>query len=261
MQQTENLIFNQNILQQFNPISLKEMDAAALLNRMDRKFAFHISNLEEILTALTPYYSILEVKGIRANRYESYYLDNDEYAFYHMHHNSHGNRLKVRFRRYADSNLNFFEVKIKTNKDRTIKKRIKTDNIESTLFGEAKNFYELQTLRGSNGLKQKIRIDYTRITLVRNDLAERATFDLFLTYKFDDKIKAFNNLVIAEVKQSKIDNSSPVTRMLKSLHITEKSLSKYCIGIYELHDTVKKNNFKPQRHIINKILSNINYGR
>ncbi|MEO8146379.1 MAG: VTC domain-containing protein [Bacteroidia bacterium] len=252
--------FNKSILDQFTPISLKEMDAAALQDRMDRKFAFHISKLEEILTALTPFYKILEVNGVRLNRYESYYFDDDNYSFYRMHHNTHGNRLKVRFRRYADSDLNYFEVKIKTNKDRTIKKRIKSDNIEKSLLGDSKNFYELQTNRGSDGLEQKIRIDYTRITLVRNDLAERATFDLFLTYKSGDKTKSFSDLVIAEVKQSKIDNSSPVTKMLKSLHITEKSLSKYCIGIYELHDAVKKNNFKPQRHIINKILSNINYG-
>lgn len=233
------------------------MDAAALQNRLDRKFAFHISKLEDVLTSLTPYYKILEVKSVRLNDYESYYFDDDNFSFYRMHHNSQGNRLKVRYRRYANSDLNFFEVKLKSNTDRTIKTRIKSDSIENSLTGNAKEFYENETHRLADGLKQKIRIDYSRITLVRNDFAERATFDLFLTYKLGDQIKSHNDLVIAEVKQSKIDNSSPVTRKLKSLHITEKSLSKYCIGITEMFDNVKKNNFKLQTHIINKILKDI----
>lgn len=252
--------FDQKILQQFTPITLKEMDEAALLNRMDRKFAFNLNQLEEILTELIPYYKILDVDGIRLNKYESYYMDDEDYTFYNMHHNKFGNRLKVRFRKYADSGLSFFEVKIKNNKNRTIKKRIKTNAIEGTLSNDLRQFYEKQTFRQAENLQQKIRIDYSRITLVRNDLAERATFDLFLTYKVDEHEKNFNNLVIAEVKQAKIDNSSPVTKVLKKLHITEKSLSKYCIGISELHPGVRTNNFKAQKHIINKILSNINYG-
>ena len=46
-------------------------------------------------------------------------------TLYHDHHNGKLNRYKVRRRRYIDTDTEFLEVKLKNNKKRTIKSRIK----------------------------------------------------------------------------------------------------------------------------------------
>jgi hypothetical protein len=245
-----------NAIDAFVPINLKEMDAVALLDRTDTKYLFHISKLPQLLLGLQPLYRMLEVNGIRQNRYESHYFDDDNCTFYHMHHSNFGKRFKVRYRRYVESAISFFEIKKKINTNRTIKKRIPCQLIGETISGAEKEFFEKLTHLSADELHPTVQIDYTRLTLVRNDLSERATFDLNLTFKSNGQVKSFNDLVIVEVKQNKIDHSSPVIRQLKDMHITESSLSKYCMGVYQLYENVKKNNFKPQAHNLAKILKN-----
>ena len=52
-----------------------------------------------------------------------------------MHQNKKLNRYKIRQREYLISDISFFEIKFKSNKGRTIKKRIKTKNC---LWGRTK---------------------------------------------------------------------------------------------------------------------------
>ena len=53
------------ILNSFESIFLKEMDAVALQDRTDTKYVFHIDKLSELLKTLLPKYRILEVNGLR----------------------------------------------------------------------------------------------------------------------------------------------------------------------------------------------------
>ena len=53
--------------------------------------------------------------------------------FYNDHHNQRVNRHKIRFREYVDSGLIYLEVKCKTNKGKTVKKRLKVDKISKSL--------------------------------------------------------------------------------------------------------------------------------
>ncbi len=247
------------ILNSFESIFLKEMDAVALQDRTDTKYVFHIDKLSELLKTLLPKYRILEVNGLRLSDYESHYFDDDASTFYHMHHNSHGFRFKVRYRRYVNSAISFFEVKKKINTNRTIKKRIPCDTISDSISGAEKDFFEKLTHLDASKLHPKVQIDYSRITLVSKDLKERATFDLFLKFHNNGKVSSYDKIVIAEIKQNSIDHSSPVIKQLKSMHIIEAaSLSKYCLGVYHLYNDVKKNNFKPQVHFLNKILKQSN---
>lgn len=233
------------------------MDAVALLDRRDTKYAFHISMLNSVLHSLTEDYYILSVNGVRLHKYESHYLDTSQYDFYHMHHNAFGERVKVRYRHYVNSALTFFEVKRKINTNRTIKKRIvcaRTGEDDSRV----KEFYRKTTNSDFNDLLPKVQVDFSRLTLVSKDFTERATFDLYLSFRSHNRNRSYNDLVIAEVKQGKINHASKIIKALKSMHINNTSLSKYCMGIYELYEGVKKNNFKPQKHNINKILSQQN---
>ena len=113
------------VITQYQPISLQEMDDVKLLDRTDTKFAFHDKELPGILEKLRSDYFVLEVQGKRSTQYETLYFDTEDFDFYLRHHNQKLNRYKARFRKYVESNLVFFEVKFKSNRNRTIKDRIK----------------------------------------------------------------------------------------------------------------------------------------
>ncbi len=99
-------------LNTFQPLTLKELDNVQMLNRVDTKFVFHINQFCEILEEIKENYLVLEIDGKRMFDYESIYFDTDNYDLYKFHHNGKLNRLKVRYRKYLDSGLCYFEVKV-----------------------------------------------------------------------------------------------------------------------------------------------------
>ncbi len=109
----------------FDPISLKQMDSVALLNRVDTKFVMTANQLLTALAMVQSNYWMLEVKGQRLNHYRTLYFDPD-FELFLDHVTGRAERYKVRSREYTDSHLSFLEVKHKTRKDRTIKDRIPT---------------------------------------------------------------------------------------------------------------------------------------
>ena len=113
------------LLQKFDPVSLTEIGEVKLMNRIDWKYWFHISQLENILTEIVSDYDILEINGHRLMEYRSTYYDTDDDLMYIKHHNRKLNRHKIRRRIYLTSGDDFFEIKFKTNKRRTVKKQDK----------------------------------------------------------------------------------------------------------------------------------------
>ncbi|MBA3971684.1 MAG: VTC domain-containing protein, partial [Bacteroidetes bacterium] len=113
------------ILTEFTPITLKEMDNVKLMDRTDTKFVFKQDQLADFLEEMKGDYSVLDVIGKRISRYESLYFDTTGFDLYHSHHRGKPSRFKIRFRKYVESELHFFEVKFKNNKGRTIKDRVK----------------------------------------------------------------------------------------------------------------------------------------
>jgi hypothetical protein len=242
-----------SILKSFEPITLKEMDSVKLMDRTDTKFVFKISQLSEFLSQLTNNYKILDVNGNRISRYESLYFDTKDFDLYHSHHRGRPSRFKVRFRKYVESELNFFEVKFKNNKGRTIKDRVKQNQIDGSIKDNAETLLNDKTPLKSDDLEAKIWVNYSRITFVNKNSPERVTIDLDLTFKNDDQSKTIDNLVIAEVKQDKAIVSA-FLKVMKKHHIREGSISKYCYGVISLFDKIKHNNFKPNLILIKKIL-------
>jgi hypothetical protein len=108
------------ILQQFEPITLKEMEGVKLMNRTDTKFIFNISHYETIMNEIRQHYRVLEVEGQRISRYETLYYDTQKYDLYGEHHKGKLNRYKIRHRTYVESKIGFLEVKFKNNKGITI---------------------------------------------------------------------------------------------------------------------------------------------
>ena len=181
--------------------------------------------------------------------YHSAYFDTDSFTFYNDHLHQRKVRAKVRVREYVESNIQFIEVKQKTNKGQTIKTRVKTE--QDDLLNKTNSFAE-QLLKLPTPLKQSIRNDFKRFTLVSNRLKERVTFDMDL--RFND---AFwdPNLAIIELKQEYLKRSSPVFQILKKLHVHPSRISKYCLGMSNTYPQLKTNNFKPIFRNIKKQLA------
>lgn len=242
-----------DILNAFDAITLEEMDSVMLMDRMDSKYAFGQERLENLLKQLKSSYRVLEVSGHRISRYESVYFDTRDFALYRHHHSGRSNRYKIRFRKYVESGLSFFEIKFKNNKNRTIKKRITHPEIEEVIQGNTEKFLAERTHFHSSDLEAKLRVNFFRITLVNRFSPERVTLDLHLNFQNNGLVETMHNLVIAETKQDKSVRSDFV-KLMKQQHIREGSISKYCYGVSCLFKEIKNNNFRPQIKQFNKLI-------
>ena len=241
-----------SIIQSFNPISLSEMDDVKLMSRTDTKFAFNASHLQLILSKLKEYYSVLEIDGKRMHDYKSLYFDTKERKFYLDHHNGRVNRNKIRFREYVGSGLTFLEIKLKNNKGKTIKKRIKVDSITDDLSDKQQKYID-KIVGNKLEVSAKQWIDFSRVTFVHNTHLERLTIDMNLTFKNKIKEGDLKNIVIAEVKQERMSRSSDFMKIAKEMSILPVKISKYCISTLELNPEIKQNRFKEKVLFINKL--------
>ena len=220
------------------------MDEVKLMNRADTKFVFSSKTLLKVLPKLLDHYRVLEIGGVRLSAYRSLYFDTEDFQFYHQHHNGKTNRNKVRFREYIDSDLSFLEVKRKNNKGKTIKKRIKVDNIDEALNKRHVEFIE-SIIGEPLALLPQHWNQYHRITFVHKRRKERLTIDV--NFRFKDTCNSEDDLgdmVIAEVKQKKRNLSSNFVRIIKEERIHPFRISKYCMATAKLFPHLKRNNFK-----------------
>ena len=242
-------------LSDFNSISLEDLDRVQLLNRKDTKFVFSQSKLLQLLDRLKPFYRILEIEGKRTFVYDNTYFDTDKFFFYTQHHNECRKRFKVRYRKYCETNKQYFEIKVKDNKNRTIKNRLKI-NDGSGNFGEEEKRLILEIIGlPPEQLSPKLDIQFSRITLADNSFNERLTIDTNLSAKNGISSKIFDQLAVAEIKQKKYDPKSDFIQILRDLKIPEMRFSKYCMGMLHVHKEIKYNRFKPKLLRINKILT------
>lgn len=241
-----------NLLSTFDQITLSEMDNVKLMSRTDTKFVFNIELLPEILQKLQAHYRVLNVSGVNISDYQTLYYDTDDFLFYNQHQCGKANRCKVRYRTYVQSDLHFFEVKNKNNKEVTTKKRIKTHEDTAIISDKSMDFYRNTAIVNDADLKPKLLVNYSRITLVNKNQPERLTLDLNLHFENDEHTKEYNDLVIAELKQER-RTRSVFMEVISTHSIREFSISKYCLGIACLYDNVKKNNLKPKLLTLKKI--------
>ena len=242
-------------LSDFNSISLEDLDRVQLLNRKDTKFVFSQSKLLQLLDRLKPFYRILEIEGKRIFVYDNTYFDTDEFFFYTQHHNECRKRFKVRYRKYCETNEQYFEIKVKDNKNRTIKNRFRSSNRNGDFVEEEKRLISEKTGLLPQHLIPKLDIQFSRITLADNSFNERLTIDTNLSVKNGISSKIFDQLAVSEIKQKKYDPKSDFIQILRDLKIPEMRFSKYCMGMLHVYKEIKYNRFKPKLLRINKILT------
>jgi hypothetical protein len=249
----------ENIVQQFDSITLDEMDHVKLLSRSDTKLAFHDSLLPQFLEKIQPHYRMLEITGMRGIDYESLYFDTPDFLFYNQNHNGQVKRFKVRYRKYMNSGLTFLEVKCKNNKEKTEKSRIQKNEIKLVLGNSSQEFLNgiVDSVESKN-LEAKLWIYYTRYTLVSKTRNERLTIDVNMHFNSchgtaNAGQSISDQLVIAEVKQEKLSFDSDFMQLMREEKIHPLRFSKYCMASLSLFEHLKYNRFKPKLLTLKKI--------
>ena len=242
-------------LNDFETISLNQLDQVKLLDRHDTKFVFNEIQLPLILEKIKPFYRILEIENCSIFKYENTYYDTDDFLFYNQHHNESRKRFKVRVRKYSSSPNPFFEIKIKNNKNRTLKKRLVVDGFDGCIGTQEEQLISQIIGLSSNQLSPTLDVQFSRITLADKNLNERLTIDTNISTLNGNGSKIFNELVVSEIKQEKYNCKSDFIKILRNFKIPEMIFSKYCMGMMNVHDKIKHNRFKPKILQINKILA------
>lgn len=247
------------ILKPYQSITLAEMDAVKLLNRVDYKYVMPIYTLQNTLAALSGKYRVLVVNGTPFNHYRTLYFDTPDFAFFNMHVNGQAERYKVRSREYLDSHLTYFEVKHRTRKDRTIKKRLPTQQALQCVTIAASEWLDQVMPYENEELEPKIWNTFTRITLVNVERCERLTIDLDIAFYNENRLSLLEGIAVAEIKMDDHDHFSPFKRLMRDQHIPYTGFSKYCMGTSLLYDRVKKNALKQRTLLIKKISKGANH--
>lgn len=238
----------------FDPISLAEMEAVALLNRVDTKFVMTGGQLLRALAPLRADYWMLEVGGQRLNHYRTLYFDTPDFALFHAHVNERPERYKVRSREYTDTHLSFLEVKHHTRKDRTVKERLRTPRPVLRVTPDMENWLEGVSPLDGGALEPKLWNAFTRLTLVGKGMSERVTLDVGLSFWTGERFGAMDGIAVAEVKMGAAGGESPFLAQMRAQRIHPRGFSKYVMGVGLLVDQVKKNALKPKMLWLGKMM-------
>ncbi len=243
-------------LASMNGIPLQEVKAIKLMNRVDTKYVANINLLQPFLELAKQSYAVQEIDTSRLATYDTMYYDTSSLEMYLKHHNRKLNRQKIRIRTYIDSDVSFLEIKNKTNKGRTIKKRIginpQSENFENS--ERLQEFLKKKSPYAASDLHPQIRTFFNRITLVNQECTERLTIDINLRFENQTTHENANlsHLMIIELKQNSLFLSQTKS-ILHTMRIKPTKISKYCIGTALTNEHVKRNRFKRKIRLINKI--------
>ena len=232
-------------------ISLEEIGAAKLMNRVDTKDLSTSSILGVLLERMISEYMVLEIEGERVMPYYTRYYDTADANMFYEHQRGRKARQKIRLRRYESGDrLTFLEIKDKDNKGRTRKKRREMmPGDEPAMFAGfvAKNsHYTMETL--SPWIENR----FNRITLVRNNLSERITIDTGLAFHnlVNGNSEDVGHLMIIEWKREAYAEASPMSGILRTLHIRQSGFSKYCTGMALTDPGLRQNRMKPKLRML-----------
>ena len=246
----------QTYLNQYSLVSLDQLDGVRLLNRKDTKYVFNSLHLPELLDRLKSSYKVLSIQNEKQFNYKNLYFDTDDFIFFKQHHNEERSRYKVRLRNYSPSEDCYFEIKIKNNRNRTVKKRIKRHKVDfkkdHLLESEAELLLRVVGFTPQM-ISPKLSIEFSRMTLVDNNFTERLTIDTGLKFISGKDYFSLENLAISEIKQEKYNVKSSYIQTLRSLKIPEMRFSKYCMGMINIYKNIKYNRFKEKLLYINRI--------
>ena len=238
-----------DILNEMEPISLDDMSAVKMMNRIDTKYVADDLTVNKLFGLIKDEYYVQEIDDKRISAYDSVYYDTADNHMYIIHQDKKLKRDKLRVRNYVDTGTYFCEVKHKNNHGRTKKKRIEVgEGVFVDLKSDAatREFVENQLpTYDFDGFVKKLSTAFERVTVVNKGKTERITID------FNVRFHNFENgnecgiapLVIIELKRDG-QCESFFQKTLFELRVKPLSISKYCIGRALTDKTLKQNRFK-----------------
>lgn len=235
----------------FATVSLEQMKAVRLMNRVDTKFVTTEHALARLLELAVSDYAVQEIGGQTLMPYYTRYYDTADAEMYHHHLHGRLTRKKVRVRRYESSGLEFLEVKRKSNKGRTDKRRISTGELTDS---DRHSFLLDTSAYDDSLLTARLENRFNRLTLVNRDMTERLTIDTGLRFSnpLSGIVCSMEGLAIIELKRDgRI--ASPISGLLNTLRIKQSGFSKYCMGMAFTDPSVSINRFKPRMRMIEKL--------
>lgn len=218
-------------------VSLAQLDdRAALLHRIDRKYALEHERLLELVELLRDDHEVLEIDGRRCFAYRSVYFDTSDLRCFWDHVLGRVPRFKARTRLYQDTGSCVFEVKLKRTDQETDKRQVDhpTDCHEQLTDTAARCLDEALSdagLRAPAELAPTLHTSFRRITLAASDCAERLTcdFDVRLSSPQGKEVTLADSVVLLETKTDREEGR--VNRALARMGVEEISLSKYRVGM------------------------------
>jgi len=162
---------------------------------------------------------------------------------YYAHHNGSLNRYKIRYRTYINVGKSYLEIKFKTNKSRTVKKR-KSYTREQLENGSFNKFIAGNTVFDPSTLSEVLTNSFNRLTFVNNNYTERLTIDFNLSFKCNCGKCDLGYLAIAEVKYDRKLSGTGFNSFIKEFGLRKSGFSKYAVGCTFLLGDLKTNRFK-----------------
>lgn len=243
----------------FQPITLAEMQGVKLMNRIDTKYIIPVALLPELLGKCAGSFFLQEAAGNRISGYRTLYYDTPKHESYLLHLHGHAPRQKLRARIYEDTGDAFFEIKDKTNKGRTKKKRVEiphdcfrdfASSPDALTLAEKKSRWDYRILSPS------IDIQFSRLTLVNKGMTERVTIDTDLTFtnSRNGNSSTLPQIAVIELKRDGRQHSL-MQDLLLEMRVFPAKFSKYCTGLMMTDPDLPKGRFKIRLIELNKIIA------
>ncbi|MCD8032616.1 MAG: polyphosphate polymerase domain-containing protein [Bacteroides sp.] len=249
-----------HILSDYQSVTLREMQAVHLMNRIDTKYVVSVAQVYEFFRLARDRYRVQEIRQERMPHYHTLYWDTGNKAMFHAHQLGRRVREKIRMRTYVDTGISFLEVKNKTNKGRTDKKRMSVRRTLGLSEEGVREFLDQYAWYRQEELSPHIENSFRRVTLVNQQMTERLTVDLgigFHNVLTGNKI-SLDGLAVVEWKRDGL-SPSPVREILRTLRIRPMGFSKYCIGSVLTDPFLRHNRMKIRLRQLQRI-GNVDLG-
>lgn len=243
-----------NVVNGFASVDLAVLDERArLMQRINRKYVLDGGQLPAFMRAMQPHFDALEIDGSRRFEYSNVYLDSPRLATFVAHNQGRRKRFKLRFRRYCDSDEQFFEVKIKGFRGETVKYRMPVESSAchcGILSPELTDFLNASLDRHDyrrpvGRMRPVIEVRYRRMTLVDRHEPVRVTIDSDVTFAAGERRDALPSCRhIVEIKSAQ--GRSLADRWLLGRRVRPvKQCSKYGMGVNLLLAAHRNTRFSP----------------
>jgi len=226
-------------LDQFEPVSLEEMDErASLQRRVDHKYIVTLDALDALFGELRSDHDVLHIDGCRTFDYRSVYFDTRKYRCFTEHVRDVKPRFKLRTRHYVTTHGCVFEVKVKQADGETTKESIDYDGAAAERLTDEAHDLVADAL-AEHGVEPPTELsptlvtEFRRSTLGLRDGGERLTIDRELRLRCgDDALWLRGDRALLETKTE--DGDGRADRALRDAGVETVSFSKYRLGIGQL---------------------------